>query len=376
MRVAIIHPWFPQYRKAFFDRLLELGHAEGIHVDIFHGSPPPEWQERGDSVSEEYATRMKTKFFRFRGKNLVYKSPNTVWKRGPYDLLILEQAVRNLETYAFLLRRQGAHIAFWGHGKTYTNATGKTQERFKELLTRRGRWFFSYTKGGRAAVTAAGFPANRITVVQNSVDSTELKKAISKITASSKQAFIEKYDLRAKTGLFIGGLDASKRLNFLLEAADRAHELDQDFRLIFVGSGSHQYLVEQAAAMRPWIIYLGSLFGDEKALAMAAAEVLLMPGRVGLVAVDSFASGTPIVTTNWTLHAPEFEYLEAGHNAIVTENNINAYACAIVETLNDAEMLISLKTSALKSSEAYSVENMAANFIQGLTAMKEELQRD
>jgi glycosyltransferase involved in cell wall biosynthesis len=376
MRVAIVHPWFPQYRKAFFDRLLEVCSDQGIQIDIFHGSPPPEWQQRGDSVNEEYATRMKTRFFSVRGKNLVYKSPSTVWKRGPYDVLILEQAVRNLETYAFILRPQGARIAFWGHGKTYTKTTGKIQEYFKQFLTRRGKWFFSYTPGGGIAVAAAGFPSNKITIVQNSVDSSGIMNAISGIAADSKSAFKQKYDLRGKTGLFIGGLDASKRLDFLIEAADRAYASDPEFRLVVVGSGSHQNQVVQAAVTRPWVAYLGSLFGEEKALAMDAAEVLLMPGRVGLVAVDSFASGTPILTTAWPFHAPEFEYLQADHNAVVTENSVEAYSRAIVDTLNDAEALSRLRQSALESAHTYTISNMVANFMTGLISMREETNGD
>ncbi|MDQ0031444.1 glycosyltransferase family 4 protein [Arthrobacter bambusae] len=373
MRVAIIHPWFPQYRKPFFDKLLELASEQGIRIDIFHGNPPPEWQERGDSVSEPYATRMNTKFFNIRGRSLVYKSPVSIWQKGPYDVVVLEQAVRNLETYQLLLRRQGAHVAFWGHGKTYTKSTGRAQEWFKQFLTRRGEWFFSYTKGGEAAVRAAGFPANRITIVQNSVDSTELRNLISKITDVSKQTFADKHDLRGKTGIFIGGLDDSKRLEFLLEAAQQVHSSDPEFRLIIAGNGSRRDLVQSAADSNPWIAYLGSLFGEEKALALASAEVLLMPGRVGLVAVDSFASTTPIVTTDWPLHAPEFEYLQPGHNAVVTRDDMKEYSTSIVELLNDTEALDGLKRGTEESAEVYSVHNMASNFLQGLTSLRKQV---
>lgn len=370
MRVAIVHPWFPQYRKAFFDELLEMGSQRGIEIDVFHGAPPPEWSERGDSILEEYAFPMRTKFFGFGGKNLVFKAPSTVWQRGSYDVLILEQAVRNLETYAFIFRRNHARLAFWGHGRTYTKPVGKTQERIKQFLTRRGSWFFAYTPGGARAVIDAGFPPKQVTVVQNSVDSTSLRNSIEKVSPRDTQEFADKYDLRKKTGLFIGGLDSSKRLDFLLDAADRAHAADKDFRLLVVGSGSSQSYVESAVVSRPWMSYLGPLFGQEKAVAMATADVLLMPGRVGLIAVDSFASGTPIVTTRWPWHAPEFEYLEAGENSVVTDDNVGAYADAIVDLLNDRTALDRLGRGAYKSADFYTVTRMAANFIRGIESMK------
>lgn len=372
MRVAIVHPWFPQYRKPFFDEIIALGSNIGIEIDVFHGAPPPEWNDRGDSVSETYATPMHTKFFGLRGRHLVYKSPWAVWNRGPYDVLILEQAVRNLETYAFLFHRRRTRIAFWGHGKTFTTEVGRFQELVKQFLTKRGHWFFAYTPSGGRAVSDAGFCADRITIVQNSVDSASLETSIAGISIEDRQAFDKKYDLKGKTGLFIGGLDTSKRLDFLIEASDRVYATDNEFRLIVAGRGSLQGFIERAASERPWLLYLGSLFGEEKAMAMAASDVLLMPGRVGLVAVDSFASATPIITTDWPWHAPEFEYLEADHNAVVTENDVISYSNAITNTLKDSKALHRLREAASESARKYTVAKMASNFVHGLELLRND----
>lgn len=366
MKVAIVHPWFPQYRKPFFDELISIAASEGIHVDVFHGSPPPEWAMRGDSVEEDYAVPLPTRFIGVGARSLVLKSPVPLWRSGPYDLIVLEQAVRNLESYLFLLRNQGANIAFWGHGRTYTTRVGKLQEKIKLWLTRRGTWFFAYTEGGAASVISAGYPANRVTVVQNSVDTKRLRQAIVKVNDATLDAFSRRHNLCGKTGLFIGGLDSSKRLDFLLSSGELASALDPQFRLLVAGSGSCTRLIEEAAKTRSWLSYLGPLFGDDKATAIAASEVLLMPGRVGLVAVDSFAAGRPIITTQWEWHAPEFEYLTRGHDAVITENDEKIYAQAIVRVLNDASELIRLQENALNSASKYTVARMASNFLQGL----------
>ena len=237
MRVAIIHPWFPQYRREFFERLVGRAALEGIRVDVFHGDPPPEWQERGDAVETDYARALPTRFIPVRGRSLVLKDLTAVRRTGPYDLIVVEQAVRNLETYRLLAG--SGRLAFWGHGRTYTESVSRAQERLKQWLTRRGEWFFSYTPGGVQAVTAAGFDSARTTVVQNTLDTTALKADLAAVTDGEVADFRRAHGLTAHTALFIGGLDAPKRIPFLLAAADVAHARDPRFRLVIAGKGAH-----------------------------------------------------------------------------------------------------------------------------------------
>ena len=81
-------------------------------------------------------------------------------------------------------------------------------------------------------------------------------------------------------------------------------------------------MVEEKAAGSSWLRYVGRAGDGEKRLLGATASLLMNPGRVGLVAVDSFALGLPIATTEWQLHAPEFDYLVPDDNALITENSV------------------------------------------------------
>jgi glycosyltransferase involved in cell wall biosynthesis len=364
MRVAIIHPWFPQYRVEFFERLVQRAAEEGVAVSIFHGDSPPEWKDRNDAEFSDAFTRLPTKFFKVRGRTLNRKSLRGFNAAGKFDLVILEQAVRNLESYTLHFRR--LPIAYWGHGKTYTLDIGAGQERLKHWLTSKGRWFFAYTAGGADAVVTAGYPRNRTTVVQNSIDSSALRDGIDAVTEERLADFSSSHDLRGKTALFIGGLDPSKRLNMLMDAAELAHDLDADFRLLIAGAGVDGALVERRARDAGYISCLGSLFGADKALAIRASQVMAMPGRVGLIAVDSFAGSTPIVTTQWAWHAPEFEYLESGVNAVITADDPASFAAGLISTLKDGPALAVLRAACRVASERYTVEAMVENFLDGM----------
>lgn len=366
MRIAIIHPWLPQYRLDFFEQLVRKGAEVSIDIVVFHGDPPPEWRARQDSGQSSSFHHLPTRFFEFRGRSLNYKSLTTYKSADAFDLVIVEQAVRNLETY--LLRLAGTPLAYWGHGKTYTKKIGRAQERLKQRLTQGGHWFFSYTGGGVEAVVAAGYPRNRTTVVQNSINTSHLQLLISNVTLDALDQFNDEHDLQGRTAIFIGGLDSSKRIPFLLDAAAAAHKLDSRFRLLVVGAGIDSATAGNKAESVPWLSYLGPLFGQNKALALRASQVMAMPGRVGLVAVDSFASGLPIITTDWAWHAPEFEYLQSGVNAVVTRDNTSDYARALVDVTQNEMMLADLTAACVAASETYTVEAMVENFLSGISA--------
>lgn len=368
LKVAIIHPWFPQYRAPFFESLIRQANENNITVDVYFGSPPPEWGERGDSVTAAYATHLPTRFVQIGSKSLTLKSLKKFTSQGPYDLVVVEQAVRNLETYSLLLGRHRNRIAFWGHGRTYTERVGKRQEALKRWLTLRGKWFFSYTEGGVRAVVDAGFLQEQTTVVQNSIDTRQLQEDIKATPSSDITSFKKRMDLRGKTALFIGGLDHAKRLPFLLKAAQLCHERDSEFRLIVIGDGSERDLIEKAASDNSWLLYLGRAHGASKAQALASADIMMMPGRVGLVAVDSFASGLPIVTTHWPYHAPEFEYLRDGRNSVVTSDDVAIFADGTLSLLHDDDRLTLLSKGARESACQYSLEQMTTNFLGGLNA--------
>lgn len=365
MRVAIIHPWLPQYRVRFFQELISLAKERDVEINVFYGHTPPEWQNRKDAGLTAGFTKLDTRFIQVRGgKTLNRKALGEMRKLGRSDLVIVEQAVRNLETYELILRRES--VAFWGHGKTFTQKVSKQQDWFKQWLTRRGVWFFAYTSGGAEAMVLSGMCRDRTTVVQNSIDTETLREQLGSVQAQELTAFEREHDLRGRTALFMGGLDESKRLPFLFEAASEAARLDPDFRLLLAGTGDEQPLAEVADAANHYIRYLGPLFGREKALAIEASQIIAMPGRVGLVAVDSFTSLTPIVTTQWEWHSVEFEYLKPSVNAVITENTVEAYARGLVETMQSNELLESLRRACAEGRDQYTLDAMVKNFLDGI----------
>ncbi len=141
-----------------------------------------------------------------------------------------------------------------------------------------------------------------------------------------------------------------------------------DFELLVVGAGSEQGLIDAAVARYPWIHCLGPLHGEDKALALVMADVMLNPGLVGLGILDSFTSGRPMFTTDCGLHSPEISYLDPGRNGVMTGNDVTAFADAVAATLEAPAQLARLRAGALESARRYTVDNMASRICGGIGA--------
>ncbi|WP_240800553.1 glycosyltransferase family 4 protein [Streptomyces sp. ICN441] len=379
-RVVVVQPYIADYRTSFFDHLQARLARERVDLEVLHGPAPAHQAVGKDAASCACATQVPTRLLHAPGGR------SLLWRRVQHraacaDLVVLEQALQNLEAYPLLLRQprrrtaKGAPtVAFWGHGRTYTKPPRRLEEALKGALTRRGSWFFAYTDGGAAHVASRGFPRDRITVVRNSVDTTQLVAARARAVRPGTAEFTEAAQLRkryglaeGRTALFLGVLDAPKRIPFLLDCADRIAAELPGFRLLVAGDGADRHLVD-AAASRPGspVIAIGHTSGPSAAPLGAVSDIMLMPGRVGLCAVDSFALRTPVVTTSWPWHAPEFEYLADGRNALVTPDDPAAYAGAVTALLHDRARLQALRTACQDDASAYTSQGMAARFCDGL----------
>lgn len=372
-RVLIIQELMPVYHLTFFSQLRESLAARGIELAVLAGNPNAQQVARNDSVlSTESITHAATRRFKIGSTYVSWQKLGKAPRQ--HDLVIVEEALKHLQTYVLILRQHlgGPSVALWGLGidsiawRTRTKR-GITARQVKRWLVRHSRWFFAYTEGGADYVAENGFPRDRITVVQNSIDTSALETAAVAVSETEKVSLREELGLvEDATCLFVGALDTHKRLEFLFEACAVVAAKRSDFRLIVAGDGVQREIVERAAANSPWLHYVGRADAEKEALLASVSELLLMPGSVGLVAVDSFALRIPIVTTDWPWHSTEFEYLEAETNSVVTPDDVSSYADQILDLLENRSRRAHLEAGCMESAKRYSIAAMVSNFADGV----------
>ena len=370
-RVVIVYKSFPQYRRSFYAGLREECARRGIDLQLVHGQATAADLAKGDSISLPWATQVRNRFLRVGGRQLIWQP---VWRlvRGA-DLVIVEQASKLLVNYvlqASYLLTGRPPFALWGHGRNFQHESASPAgERVKRFLSRHVRWWFAYNDTSAAVVRSLGMPSERVTSVQNAIDTRGLVAARSRVSDQSLAALRASLALRGdNVGIYAGGMYEEKRLPFLLASCLLIRKEVPDFEMVFLGAGTHADLVRRAAEEHPWIKYLGPVFDEAKVPYFALAKTFLMPGLVGLAVLDAFALEVPLVTTAIDYHSPEVEYLIDGVNGMVVRDTDDprSYASAVVTLLRDASLRERLKAGCRVARQRYTVEEMITRFADGI----------
>jgi len=366
--VAILQRRLTHYRVPLFRRMRTLLAEDDVNLMLVHGQPTPSEATKKDEGHLDWAIRVKNRYWKIGSTNLCWQPLPVQARRA--DLIVITQENSLISNYPLLLKRRlgSSKVAFWGHGANLqSNHPNGARERFKRWSTKQVDWWFAYTGMSVELVRRCGFPPERITNLENAIDVEELQHDLSSIDEDEITQYKMKLGLNGmRIGLFLGSLHLDKRLDFLIDAADLLHAKDPHFRLLIVGDGPMRDMVCEACTNRAWCLWLGAKAGREKALILALADVLLNPGMVGLVILDSFAAGTPLVTTDCKLHSPEIAYLRHEVNGIMTTNSVQDYVDSVQQIFNDSTYRARLQAGCKSASIHYTINNMACNFCSGL----------
>jgi len=365
-KVLIAYKFMPQYRIDFFNRLKDQLDQDGIDLEIVYGRSAH--SNRNDEKRLDWAIYRKNRIFGLRGVSF-YWQPITDLIKGK-DLVIVEQANALLINYYLMLKRSlsKTKLAFWGHGRNRQGNEKSLSNRFKKRLINKCDHWFAYTGSVESYLLEQGFPANKISVVNNSFDTRKLKLELESISETEKERLREELGITPDNDvtIYCGALYKEKRLDFLLEAATKIRRENPQFKLIIIGSGDDVDAVEQFTRRNNWSYYVGAQFDRNKALYFSISKLFLMPGAVGLAVLDSFALAVPMVLCSIDIHGPEVDYLVDNHNCIFSEDNTDDFALRTLDALSDDLRLQQLKEKCSAGIEEINLENMLAKFVIGI----------
>lgn len=368
-KVVIFQHRLLHYRLALFELLRESCAQRGIDLALVHGQATRRESVKKDEGFLPWAHKVE---------NLVWEvgKRDIIWQPFPADLrdaqlVIIMQENRLLSNYTLLLKRMldGPKVAYWGHGVNFqSDAPAGLRERWKGLLLTQVDWWFAYTNTTVGIVEQAGYPSNRITCLDNSIDNEGFQRDLAAVSEDRLNGLRREIgaDSRSRIGLFCGSLYPEKRLDYMIAAADRIYAELPDFRLIVIGDGPSAGDIHTAAESRPWMKCVGARKGLEKAAYFRLASVIFNPGAVGLHVLDAFCSGIPMVTTVEARHGPEFAYLKEGQNSAITHGDSVNYARKIITLLSDSGEYERLCSGAKEDAKRYSLKNMVERFVEGM----------
>lgn len=362
-RVLVVQRRLTHYRVPFFELLRNDLRNAGLELKLACGEPTTAEATKRDGGTLPWATALPTRYV--LGDRVCWQPFGDLARDAAVTVITAEnKLVCNL---AEQFGAPGRRVMLWGHGGNLQGQRGSLRERFKARVALRADWWLAYTGMSRDLVRSLGFPAERITVLENAVDTTELRAQLDAITPQSRDGARAAMGVGpGPVGIYIGSLYAEKRVDFLLEASQAIRAQLPSFELLVVGGGPQEALVAEAAARHPWIKPLGVLRGADKALALSLADIYLHPGAIGLAVQDAFVAGVPLVTTQLATHGPEIAYVDSGRNGLVTPDDLSSYVRACVALLTDDREHAAMRTQSQADGQRYTLQNMSRRFTEGV----------
>jgi len=362
-RVLIVQRRLTAYRIRFFEALRKELADRHIELILAHGTPTDREETKRDSGSLSWAHKLNTSYI--LGDRICWQPFNELALASDLTILTHEnKLICNLWAQYLLTK---SRVALWGHGANLQGNNTSLRERFKRSTAGQADWWFGYTEMSRQLILQSGFPAERVSIVENSIDTIQLSSCFDMAKKMGGENLRHELGIKGRcVGAFIGSLYSEKRIDFLLEAAQRVRTEIPEFELLVAGAGPDSSKVKALSANSPWIHYFGPVNTEQKAKILAISRVMLNPGLVGLGILDSFVSQVPMVTTDCGLHSPEISYLDNGNNGLLTPNNMSAYVDAVMKVLRNDSLHVRLASGCANSAVRYSIENMTHRFANGI----------
>jgi len=368
-KVVILQHRLLHYRITLFQLLREVCANRGIELHLVHGQASRRESVKKDEGYLPWAHKVNNRFLEVADRDIIWQPFPKNLKDA--DLVVVMQESRILSNYPLLLARiwSSRKVAYWGHGRNFqSEAPTGLRERWKNFLLGRVDWWFAYTQITVDILRKAGFYTESITCLNNAVDTSGFKADLASWSEVDIATEKERMGIaiNAPIGLFCGSLYLDKRLDFLIESADRIFNNFPEFALVVIGDGPSMSQMREAAKSRPWLHLLGIRKGREKALYFRLADYMLNPGAVGLHIVDAFCAELVLLTTSNAKHGPEIAYLNNGKNGFMTEDSVDVYVQTVLQLMTEKIQLDNIKSAAFADSNKYTLENMVANFVEGI----------
>ncbi len=380
-QILLIQRVLPQFRKEIFRILLK---NYGIVVAHSVVDPRPGTHFRGAIKSVHQTLDFETISIGSR------RIPGGYYQKifphlSGRKLVISHFSPMNLNTYLLpLLKRiYGFKLVYWTHGVTneaFFNPFGGLAGIVKKWILRSADALLLYDHD-RAEMVCRELKMP-VFVAQNTLYTPDLDAVRDELTDQQlrEERGRLQYDSAKRHILFLGRLTRNKQIPILLDIAGQLR--DREIIVHIVGEGELSADVERAASEYGNIVYHGATYDQrEKALHFSLADLYVNPGYLGLVVVEIFCYGLPLVVPRMTprgpFHSPEICYVKDGFNSIQTSGEAVEMAGRIAELLEDRREMEALAANARRTyEEEMGVGNMIRGFDECMRALAPEAVRD
>jgi len=373
-KVSIIQREIPHYRVRFFEELYAQGRLQELDIQVYTGALPA---QATSSPAFPYQVLPVRHFGKMKsGSYWMYGLEKAITGS---DIVVAPQELQCLTVPYLWVRRKRICKTWiwWGHGynfqaSVHPSPATYTKEAIKRFMTRRAEGLITYTAAGADYWRKRGLPEGYVIPYYNTIDVEGLRKAGAEIPKGQLMELSRKLGIEGKRVLlFSGRLYAEKKVDFLLKAFALLKKSYPNVALLIIGDGKERAKLEQVAKQLELrdVHFLGELVDSKETAAyFSLADLMVIPGLVGLAIVHGFAYGLPLVTTQHDYHGPEIEYLSTD-NGIITKHDEEDLSKAIAPLFINQRRYETMCTAATQSAERLLLSPSAQRFVRAIHSL-------
>jgi glycosyltransferase involved in cell wall biosynthesis len=196
--------------------------------------------------------------------------------------------------------------------------------------------YSSYSK--KRLLEIGGVPENKIFVATNVGDTSKNIKLADGLCKSKKEIKTSLGIRNNFTAVYLGTLDENKRPDLLLEIAKM--EQAKDINFLFLGSGPLlEPLRNSVKELGLQNVYLPGRVVDSLPQYLKASDVLVIPGRGGIVISEAMAYSLPVIVH--MCDGTEYELIQDNLTGVhLTNGDIQDFSCAIFGLASNSKKCI------------------------------------
>jgi len=367
VRLGVQQRVLPNYRAPFFDALAA---ACPPGVSVFAGLPRPE--EAIETRVELAAARLAPARNLHLGSGPLYLCyqrglPGWLEKWDP-GALIVEANPRYLSTPTAVrwMRSRGRAVIGWGLGAPASGgALSGLRSAARRAFLSQFDVLVTYSQQGALEYQQLGFSEEQVFVAPNAAARRPAHAMpIRALTALPHQL----------TLLFVGRLQARKRVDLLLRACQRLPEALQP-HLWVVGDGPERASLEKTAReVYPRALFLGARHGAQLERLFLAADLFVLPGTGGLAVQQAMSFGLPVMVAE--ADGTQTDLVRPANGWQLPPGDEDALVRCLSDALSDTPRLRRMGEESYRiASEEINLEHMVDVFARAVDAALERSKR-
>lgn len=359
-RMAIQQRVLPAYRARFFDLL--ASQCKG-GLSVLAGDP---------LEIEEIPLAPMEKGIHVKAHNWNYRDPSSglylCWQGGLMEwleewdpaLLVVEANARILSTWRAIdwMHARRRAVIGWGLGAgRAARGFGRVWSGLRRRFISRLDGIIAYSHKGAQEYRQSGLPPERIFVAPNAAAARPRGPMPVRPAPQGRSSL-----------LFVGRLQARKRLDLLLQAcADLPETLQPNIVVVGDGPGRAQF-EQDAARLYPQTHFLGAKHGRELDALFDAADLFVLPGTGGLAVQQALAHALPVIVAEGD--GTQDAMVTPANGWTVEPNNAAALREVLHEALADVTRLSRMGAESFRiAREETNLERMVEVFLSAVNGI-------